>query len=262
MSPEAVVSQGKALIDKARALGVPMDDLLTSDGQEIAWGSLRDFKVPIDGVLVEFRKGDPIRDWHLIARLRSGRCPVASLEPELLRRVLYQTATISTAAAQRLGLSPETLKGMGVTHAVTVEEQLQSIVARVTPAELTPEPPRVTATAAPSKPQWKDRDGRDRELTVPEFILAHYQDEIKTGTLSKAELRRADRSLAAALVVWQRRHPLPPELQDIIVSRARQVEQQAEVFTLRPGIWGMSVDLKVAAQRLRTWWHRRREGPA
>jgi hypothetical protein len=41
------VPQGRALIGKAVDLGVPIDDLLTVDGEEIAWTVLRDFKAQI-----------------------------------------------------------------------------------------------------------------------------------------------------------------------------------------------------------------------
>jgi hypothetical protein len=87
MSLQPVASQGSALIEKATKLGVPMDDLLTADGEEVAWTALKDFKATINGVLVEFRKGDPIRERHQINELRNGRCPVASLEATLWRRV-------------------------------------------------------------------------------------------------------------------------------------------------------------------------------
>ena len=62
MSLQPVASQGRALIEKATKLGVPMDDLLTADGEEVAWTALKDFKATINGVLVEFCKGDPIRE--------------------------------------------------------------------------------------------------------------------------------------------------------------------------------------------------------
>jgi hypothetical protein len=87
MSTKPTLSEGKELIKMALNLSIPIDDLLTTDGAEIAWMALKDFKVPINGVLSEFRKGDLIREWYLIDELRNSRCPVASVEPELWRRV-------------------------------------------------------------------------------------------------------------------------------------------------------------------------------
>jgi hypothetical protein len=136
MTPQPVMPQGTALIEKARALGVPTDDLLTADGEEIAWKADRDFKAPINGVLLEFHKDEPIRDWPQIIELRKGRCPVSSLESELWRRVTMAQADkmasgdISPEAARRLGLSPAALKGLGVTSATTVEEDLKAFVDR------------------------------------------------------------------------------------------------------------------------------------
>ena len=89
----ATVPQDKALIEKARALGVPIDGLLTADGEEIAWKADKDFNAPINGVLVEFHKGDPIRQRHLITALRNGRCPATSLESELWQRLTAAQAT-------------------------------------------------------------------------------------------------------------------------------------------------------------------------
>jgi hypothetical protein len=80
------------LVEKALKLGVPIDDLLTADGEEVAWTAMKDFKASINGVLVEFREGDPIREWYLINELRNGRCPVASLKSELWRRVMTAQA--------------------------------------------------------------------------------------------------------------------------------------------------------------------------
>jgi hypothetical protein len=37
--------------------------------------------------------------------------------------------------------------------------------------------------------------------------------------------------------------------------------QRADVFTLKPGIWGMSVDVKAAWGRLRSWLQRQRSQP-
>jgi hypothetical protein len=93
MTTRSALSEGKELIQTALKLNIPTDDLLTIDGEEVAWTALRDFKVPINGVLIEFHKGDPVREWYLINELRNSRCPVASLEPELRRRVTYAHAT-------------------------------------------------------------------------------------------------------------------------------------------------------------------------
>jgi hypothetical protein len=93
MSSQPTISQGKALMQKARELGVPVDDLLTSDGLEIAWRVLKDFKVSINGVLVEFRKDDPIRESYRIAELQNSLCPVSSMESELWRRVTMAQAS-------------------------------------------------------------------------------------------------------------------------------------------------------------------------
>lgn len=109
MSPQPDVSKGKELIERAHKLGIPVDDLLTADGEEIAWTALKDFKVPIKEVLVEFRKGDPIREWYLINELRNSRCPVASLEPELRRRL----AEAAKSPAEMLMLKPN-LHGIGI----------------------------------------------------------------------------------------------------------------------------------------------------
>ena len=87
MSRQPRASGGKALIDRGRQLSVQMDDLLTVDGEEIAWGAVKDFNAPINGVLVSFHKGEPIRDRHLINALCDGRCPVASLASELSQRI-------------------------------------------------------------------------------------------------------------------------------------------------------------------------------
>jgi len=103
--------QGKALIEKARTLGVPIDDLLTTDGEEVAWRVLRDFKMSINSVLVEFRKGDPIRESYRINELRNARCPVASLEPELWQRVT--AAQASKTPPEMVTLKP-TFWGMGI----------------------------------------------------------------------------------------------------------------------------------------------------
>jgi hypothetical protein len=112
MPPQPVAPQGKALVEKARTLGIRIDDLLTADGREIAWKADKDFKAPINGVLVEFSKGDPIRDWPLIAELRKGRCPVTSLESELWQRIALAQAAkppMDVAAISRtLGLGPTT----------------------------------------------------------------------------------------------------------------------------------------------------------
>jgi len=57
-------SEEKALREKALTLGVPI--VLGADSETIAWTALRDFKASINGVLLEFHKGDPIRDWDTI----------------------------------------------------------------------------------------------------------------------------------------------------------------------------------------------------
>jgi hypothetical protein len=95
MPPQPAAPQGKALIEKARMLGIPIDDLLTADGGEIALKADRDFKVSINGVLVEFHKSEPIRDWPQIVELRKDRCPVTSLEPELWQRLTAAQTTSS-----------------------------------------------------------------------------------------------------------------------------------------------------------------------
>jgi hypothetical protein len=47
-----------------------------------------------------------------------------------------------------------------------------------------------------------------------------------------------------------------------IVTRAPTADRQrAAVFTLKPGIWGMSVDLKAAWARLRSWLQRQGSQP-
>lgn len=97
MPPQPVVPQGKALIEKARTLGIPIDDLLTTDGKEIALKADRDFDVQINGVLVKFHKGERIRDWPQIVDLRKGRCPVTSLESELWHRLTLAQATSATS---------------------------------------------------------------------------------------------------------------------------------------------------------------------
>jgi hypothetical protein len=61
-------------------IGIPIDDLLTAGGEEIALKADRDFNVQINGVLVKFHKDEPIRDWPQIVEFRKGRCPVTSLE--------------------------------------------------------------------------------------------------------------------------------------------------------------------------------------
>jgi hypothetical protein len=111
MPPQPVVPQGKALIEKARTLGIPIDDLLTTDGKEIALKADRDFNVQINGVLVKFHKGEPIRDGPQIVDLRKGRCPVTSLESELWQRLT--TAQAAKAQPEMLMLRPN-IHGIGV----------------------------------------------------------------------------------------------------------------------------------------------------
>jgi hypothetical protein len=111
MSRQPAASRGRALIDIGRQVGIQMDDLLTVDGEEIAWGAVKDFNAPINGVLVSFHKGEPIRDRHLINALRGGRCPVASLESELSQRITL--AQLATARSEVLTLKPN-FHGIGI----------------------------------------------------------------------------------------------------------------------------------------------------
>jgi hypothetical protein len=99
------------LIERAKNLDVPIDDLLTADGEEIAWKADRDFHATINGVLIEIRKDEPIRDWPLIIELRKGRCPVTSLEAGLLQRLT--TAQAAKAQPEVLMLKPN-FHGIGV----------------------------------------------------------------------------------------------------------------------------------------------------
>jgi hypothetical protein len=83
------IPQGARLREQAQKLGVSVDDLLTTDGQELGCEALRDIKTTIGGVSVDFKKGDRIRNWHQIDELRKGgSSDIASLESELQRRVL------------------------------------------------------------------------------------------------------------------------------------------------------------------------------
>jgi hypothetical protein len=111
MPPQPAVPQGKTLIEKARTLGVPIDDLLTADGEEIAWKADKDFNAPINGVLVEFHKGDPIRERNLITALRNGRCPATSLESELWQRL---TAAQATKAQPDVLMLRPNFHGLGI----------------------------------------------------------------------------------------------------------------------------------------------------
>jgi hypothetical protein len=81
MSLQPVASQGSALIEKATKLGVPMDDLLTAER-------------------------------HQIKELRNGRCPVASLEATLWRRVKMLPQATDTPP-EMVTLKP-TLWGVGI----------------------------------------------------------------------------------------------------------------------------------------------------
>ena len=67
-----------------------MEDLLTTDGKQLACEALNDFRCPIGSALVTFRKGERIREWHVISELRKdpNNPNIASTEPELQRRVL------------------------------------------------------------------------------------------------------------------------------------------------------------------------------
>jgi hypothetical protein len=111
------------------------------------------------------------------------------------------------------------------------------------------------------RPLWKDRKDYHRGAVL-EFILTYYKAEIEAGNLTAAKLRRVDPSLYAALSNWQRRHELPSALQTLFPARrfiekpASPSPQQADLFTLKPGIWGLSVDLKEAARRLQIWYAR------
>ena len=110
-SRQATPSPGKAIIDNGRQLGVPMDDLLTVDGEAIAWRALKDFNVTINGTFVSFSKGEPIRDWHLINKLHAARCPVASMEFELSQRIAQ--AQSAKARSEVLTLKPN-FHGIGI----------------------------------------------------------------------------------------------------------------------------------------------------
>jgi hypothetical protein len=120
MPPEPTVSQGKMLIEKARMLGIPIDDLLTADGEEIALKADRDFSATINGVLVAFKKDQPIRDWPLIVELQKGRCPVTSRKPELWQRV---------TTAQGAKVQPEMFTFKPNIHGIGVD--LTEVVRRV-----------------------------------------------------------------------------------------------------------------------------------
>jgi hypothetical protein len=111
MTLQPGVSQGKAMIEEAKKLGVPADDLLTADGREVAWTPTTDFRITINGVLVELRKGEPIRDSYRINELRNMRCPVVSQESELWRRVT--AAQASKTRPEMVALKP-TYWGMGI----------------------------------------------------------------------------------------------------------------------------------------------------
>jgi len=108
---EAEPKPERMWIEKAQMLGVPISDLLTVDGGEIAWKADKDFRVQINGTLVEFRKDEPLRDPHLIAETRKGRCPVSSLEPEVWRRVT--TVQPAKVPADIVTLKP-TFMGMSI----------------------------------------------------------------------------------------------------------------------------------------------------
>jgi hypothetical protein len=44
----------------------------------------------------------------------------------------------------------------------------------------------------------------------------------------------------------------------LVTRRPDAVPPSSEMITLKPGIWGMSIDLKAVARRLREWWQKRR----
>jgi hypothetical protein len=105
-----------------------------------------------------------------------------------------------------------------------------------------------------TRPKWQERAESDRNLTTPEFILAHYKDQIVDGTLTAAALREADEPLYFAFLHWQRTRQLPDGFPHI----PSVAEKRTEVFTLKPGIWGMSIDLKEIGRRGLSVWRRLR----
>jgi hypothetical protein len=40
-------------------------------------------------------------------------------------------------------------------------------------------------------------------------------------------------------------------------KRAEEQARQADIFSLKPGLWGMSFDLKAAFRSAKDWWRRR-----
>jgi len=63
------IPQGTALLAQARKLGVSMDDILTTDGQQLAYVVLSDFTYTLK-VTTTHKKGERIRDLLEIDYLR------------------------------------------------------------------------------------------------------------------------------------------------------------------------------------------------
>jgi hypothetical protein len=108
MRENVVETEDQDLIERASKCRVPVDDLMTVDGQAIAWVAQQDFRVWINGVLREFRGGDRIRDRHLIEGQRNGRCSnCASLKSEVWQRVTAaEAAKPAEKSDELLALKP------------------------------------------------------------------------------------------------------------------------------------------------------------
>jgi hypothetical protein len=93
--------------------------------------------------------------------------------------------------------------------------------------------------------EWlREQDPDELEQYLDWFDWTNHRDR---ETLGRQELRKLRNTTAKVGSISGRELPLLDKL-------APPVEKTAEVITLKPGIWGMSIDLKEAARRLRRYF--------